>query len=84
MALVALAMSFISDGPVPLYIHIFMPLLVLVIFITPLLLWRRLQAGPIPSPLPARLRKHQDKIIVVFLIVWVAYIAISYFVGQGN
>lgn len=84
MALIALGMSFISDGPVPLYVHITMFLLVVLVFMAPLLIWRRLHAGPVSSPLPARLRKHQDKIIVAFLIVWVAYSAISYFAGWDN
>lgn len=84
LALVALGMSFISDGPVPMYVHIIMPLMIVLIFIAPLLIWRKLNAGPISSPLPTRLRKHQDKIIVIFLAVWAIGIAISYFASRGN
>jgi hypothetical protein len=83
-ALIAFAMSFLSDGPVPLYVHIVMPLVVLAIFIGPVIVWRRLNAGPIPSPLPAKLQKYQDKIIVIFLIIWAVAVTMGYFRGQNR
>jgi hypothetical protein len=83
-ALAALGMSFLSDGPVPLSVHILFPLMVLIIFAAPVIIWRRLNAGPIPSPLPAKLRKHQDVIIVGFLAIWATYLGVEYLAGRSN
>jgi|SRR6185369_6595324 len=84
MALLTLAMSFVSDGPVPLYVRVTVPVVVLLIFIAPLVIWRKMKAGAISSPLPTGLRKHQDKIIVVGLLLWAVGAAISYMVTRGN
>lgn len=84
LALVALGMSYVSDGTVPLYVHILVPLLVILIFFSPVLIWRRMNAGSVPSPLPIKIRKYQDKFIVIFLILWVAGAIIGYFAARSN
>ncbi len=83
-ALMVLVASFISDGQVPLYMRITIPLIVLILFFTPLLIWRRMNAGPVASPLPVRWQKYQDKIILGFLAVWAVSMAITYVVVRGN
>lgn len=84
LAVMAFVISFVSDGPVPLYIHVMVPLIVLLIFIAPLVIWRRINAGSVPNPLPTGLRKYQGKIIVGFLVIWTVITAIGYVASRGN
>jgi hypothetical protein len=84
LAFVALGMSFLSDGTVPVYIHVIIPVIVLVIFLAPLAIWHRINTATVGSPLPVRLRQHQDKIIIGGLLLWVIGVAVSYFAARGN
>ena len=79
MVFFAFLASFLSDGHVPEYIHIVFPLYIGIVFGLPPLLWHLIRSNKMRSPLPMRLRKYEEKIIVIFLALWGVAMAVGYY-----
>lgn len=84
LALIAFGASFVSDGPVPWSVHIMGPLMVVILFAAPPIIWHVLKTKSIGPLLPHHLRKHQNTIIIGFLMVWALVIGLNFIKARGN